>query len=253
MKIYSIIKYTVTQNIRNRVYYILVIFAVVLIFVTALFSVLGGEQPTRIILDFGLTSIEFFALLLVIFSGVSLILEEIESKTIYLVLIRPIPKWYYVIGRYLGLLLSVYLSMILMYGMLILILFYKGWAWDINYVYAVLSSFLKIAIVGSLAVFFSLFSTSSMASLVFTFSIWILGHFSPEIMFLIKRINLLPGKIVMKVLYYIIPNLQYFNWRDYIGANVQPANWIPLALIYGIAYCAVFLCLSIMLFNRKEV
>ena len=177
MKIYSIIKYTVTQNIRNRIYYILVIFAVVLIFVTALFSVLGGEQPTRIILDFGLTSIEFFALLLVIFSGVSLILEEIESKTIYLVLIRPIPKWYYVIGRYLGLLLSVYLSMILMYGMLILILFYKGWAWDINYVYAVLSSFLKIAIVGSLAVFFSLFSTSSMASLVFTFSIWILGHF----------------------------------------------------------------------------
>ena len=59
MKIYSIIKYTVTQNIRNRIYYILVIFAVVLIFVTALFSVLGGEQPTRIILDFGLTSIEF--------------------------------------------------------------------------------------------------------------------------------------------------------------------------------------------------
>ncbi|MDI6641314.1 MAG: hypothetical protein QME68_03275, partial [Elusimicrobiota bacterium] len=131
-QIAAIIKYTIQQNIRNRVYYILLIFAFLLVFVSMLLSVLGGEQPIRIILDFGLSTIEFIALLTMIFSGVSLILEEIESKSIYLILVRPIPKWYYIVGRYFGLLKSVFISMILMYTFHILMLFYKGWQFDLN-------------------------------------------------------------------------------------------------------------------------
>src|SRR3989339_1529378 len=207
-QIFSIIKYTLRQNIRNRVYYILVVFALVMIFVTALLSVLGGEQPVRILLNFGLASIELFGLLLVIFAGVSLLLEEIESKTVYLMLIRPIPKWYYVIGRYLGLLVSVYLAMVVMYAMHFFILLAKGWALDPVYFVSVFSSMVKIAIIGSLAVFFSLFSTSQSSSLIFTFFLWILGHFAQEIKFLTGKIEFTPLKALMKVFYLLIPNLQ---------------------------------------------
>jgi len=250
-KILSIAVYTLRQNIRNRIYYILVFFATVLIFVYFLLSVLGGEESLRIILDFGLTTIEFFALLLVIFSGVSLILEEIESKTVYLVLVRPIPKWYYIIGRYFGLVLSTYIGMIIMYLIHCAVLFCKGWSFDINYLYSVISSFMKIAIIGSLAVFFSLFSTSSASSLVFTFFLWLLGHFTSEIKFLIKKAGAPLLKILLEIFYFIIPNLQYFNWRDFLGSGLAP-SWLLIAFLYGASYCLIFLILSIILFNKKE-
>jgi len=250
-KIFSIATYTLRQNIRNRVYYILVFFAVILIFVYFILSVLGGEESLRIILDFGLATVEFFALLLIIFSGVSLILEEIESKTIYLVLVRPIPKWYYITGRYIGLVLSSYIGMIIMYLIHCAILFYKGWSFDINYLYAVISSFMKIAIIGSLAVFFSLFSTSSASSLVFTFFLWLLGHFTSEIKFLIKKAGTPLLKILLEIFYFIIPNLQYFNWRDFLGSGIS-SNWFFIAFFYGVSYSLIFLILSIILFNKKE-
>ena len=245
-QILSIIKYTLRQSIRNRVYYILVIFA------AALLSVLGGAQPERILLDFGLTSIEFFALLLVIFSGVSLLLEEIESKTVYLMLIRPIPKWYYVIGRYLGLLASVYLAMMLMYAMHFGLLLIKGWQINPLYFLAVFSSMSKIAIIGSLAVFFSLFSTSQSSSLVFTIFLWILGHFGQELKFLTDKIQFIFAKIFIKAFYYLIPNLQYFNWRDYMDSNLNISYWFGVSIVYAILYSTLCLLLSIRLFNKKE-
>ncbi|MBU0952016.1 MAG: ABC transporter permease subunit [Elusimicrobia bacterium] len=251
-QILSIVKYTLRQNIRNRVYYILVVFAIAIIFVTMLLSVLGGEQPVRILLDFGLASIEFFGLLLVIFAGVSLLLEEIESKTVYLMLIRPIPKWYYVIGRYLGLLVSVYLAMLFMYAMHFGMLMLKGWVFDPLYLIAIFSSMTKIAIIGALAVFFSLFSTSQSSSLIFTIFIWILGHFAQELKFLTAKMQFTPIKVVLKVLYLAIPNLQYFNWKDFIGSGLTISYWFGVSVVYAFAYCAVCLLLSIHLFNKKE-
>ncbi len=250
-KIFSIARYTLRQNIRNKVYYILIFFAVILIFVTTLLSVLGGEESLRIILDFGLTTTEFFALLIVLFNGTSLILEEIESKTIYLVLARPIPKWYYITGRYLGLVISSHFGMAVMYGIHLLMLFYKGWTFDINYLYAVISSGIKIGIIGSLAVFFSLFSTSSISSLVLTFSLWLLGHFTTEIKFLIKKTETPVLRIFFEIFYFIIPNLQYFNWRDFLTSG-SSINWLLVAFVYAVSYSFIFLALSITLFNKKE-
>lgn len=251
-QIFSIIKYTLRQNIRNRVYYILVVFAIAIIFVTTLLSVLGGDQPVRILLDFGLSSIELFGLLLVIFAGVSLLLEEIESKTVYLMLIRPIPKWYYVIGRYLGLLVSVYLAMVTMYAMHFAMLLIKGWAFNPVYFVSIFSSMVKIAIIGSVAVFFSLFSTSQSSSLVFTFFLWILGHFAQEIKFLTNKLQFAPVKILLKIFYLVIPNLQYFNWRDFIGSGITMSYWFAGAIVYAVIYCLACLMLSIFLFNKKE-
>ncbi|MFH0807464.1 MAG: ABC transporter permease subunit, partial [Elusimicrobiota bacterium] len=188
----------------------------------------------------------------VIFAGVSLLLEEIESKTVYLMLIRPIPKWYYVIGRYLGLLVSVYLAMLFMYAMHFGMLMLKGWVFDPLYLIAIFSSMTKIAIIGALAVFFSLFSTSQSSSLIFTIFIWILGHFAQELKFLTAKMQFTPIKVVLKVLYLAIPNLQYFNWKDFIGSGLTISYWFGVSVVYAFAYCAVCLLLSIHLFNKKE-
>jgi ABC-type transport system involved in multi-copper enzyme maturation permease subunit len=252
-QIFSLLKFTVRQLIRNRIYYVLIAFSLVIIIVSMLLSVLGGEKPLRIMMDFGLVSIEFFSMLLVIFSGVNLILEEIESRSIYLVLIRPFPKWYYIAGKYAGLVAAVFAGMVVMYVIHAAMLFYKGWTFETVYVVAAVSSMMKIAIIAALAMFFSLFSTSAPSSLVFTVFLWIAGHFGPEIKYLSDKMTSVPAKILLKVIYYLIPNLQYFNWRDFINANVPVLDWLPAAFLYGACYCAFFIVLSILLFRNKEV
>ncbi|MBU2568105.1 MAG: ABC transporter permease [Elusimicrobia bacterium] len=252
-RILAISYYTFRQNVRNRVYYVLFIFTLIMVFVSMLLSVLGGEQPMRILLDFGLVSIEFFALLIAIFTSVTTITEEVESKTIYLILIKPIPRWYYILGRYTGILLSVWTSMLLMYAFHFLMLTLQGWHPGPDYLYAVISSSLKIAIISAVAIFFSVFSTSTASSLVFSVFIWIAGHFSTEINFLTGKMEFLPAKYSVKILYYVIPNLQYFNWRDFLSTGVSFFRWMPVAVVYAVAYIGVFMCLSSVLFEKKEV
>jgi len=251
-KIISIAKYTFIESIRNKVFYILVLFGVVVVGASLLIAALGGEQPQRILLDAGLAAMEFFALLTVGFAAVTLVLEEMESKTIYLVLTRPVPRAAYLLGRYLGLLFAVYCGMAVMAGMHVAILLLKGWAFTPRYVLAVALSAEKITIIGSLAVFFSLFSTSAVSSISFTVFLWILGHFSEEINFLGGKAPGLVSKIFAKAVYYLVPNLQFFNLRDFWGASAITGPWIGFVVVYGILYSAFFLVLSLWMFNRKE-
>jgi len=249
----AIINFTFRENVKNKTYYITVLFGIVLLVMSMLLSVLGGEESVRVILDFGLAAIELFAVLIIVFSGVNIILEEMSSKTIYLTLARPIPRWYYLIGKYLGLLFSTYVMMFIMAVIHILLLLYSGWIFDSEYLLAIAGSAMKIAIIGSLAMYFSLFSTSAVSSLVFTFLLWFLGHFSPEFKFLISKITGVIPKLILSVFYYIIPNLAYYNWRDYIGIH-HPGLFtsLPYTFIYGILYSAVFLVFSIIVLNKKE-
>jgi ABC-type transport system involved in multi-copper enzyme maturation permease subunit len=231
----------------------MVLFGILLLGMSTLMTALSGEEPVRILLDFGLVTIELFALFMTVFTGVNIILEEMNSKTIYLVLARPVPRWYYLIGKYLGLLSSVYASMVIMAVIHVVLLFYKGWIFDPEYILAIFCSGFKIAIIGSLAIFFSLFSTSAVSSLVFTFLMWVLGHFSSEIKFMIDKLTSLVPKLSLTVLYYIIPDLTYFNWRDFLGIY-HPGLFtvLPISVLYGILYSTVFLLLAVVLFNRKE-
>jgi ABC-type transport system involved in multi-copper enzyme maturation permease subunit len=189
-KIWSIAYYTFIESVRNKIFYLLILFGVVVIGVSLLLSALGGEQQQRVLLDMGLGAIEFFALVTVIFAAVTLVLEEMESKTIYLVLTRPVSRITYLTGRYLGLLCAVYCGIALMAVIHSAVLLLKGWPFSGRYLLALTLSAEKITIIGSLALFFSLFSTSAVSSLSFTLFFWILGHFSEEIRFLGSK---LPG------------------------------------------------------------
>lgn len=250
-KIVSIAYYTFIESIRNKVFYVLVFFGITIVFASLLLAALGGEQPQRILLDVGLNAIEFFALLTIGFSAVTLVLEEMESKTIYLVITRPVSKVTYLVGRYLGLLAAVYCGMFLMALMHITLLKLEGWQFVFRYPLAVLLSAEKIAVIGSLALFFSLFSTSAVSSISFTILFWILGHFSEEISFLSSKVST-SLKIVLKVVYCIIPNLQFFNLRDFWEVPNITGSWIFVSFGYGLVYSAVFIGLSLWVFASKE-
>jgi len=251
-KIFSIAYYTFVESIRNRIFYILVLFGVVVVGASLLLAALGGQQSQRILLDVGLGAMEFFALLTVVFAAVTLVLEEMESKTIYLVLTRPVSRSVYLTGRFVGLLFAVYCGLALMSVAHLALLLLNGWIFVPRYLVAVALSAGKITVIGSLAVFCSLFSSSAVSSVSFTVFLWVLGHFSEEIRFLGGKAHGFVPRAFAWAVYYLVPNLQYFNLRDFWGVPGIIGGWIVAVVAYGVLYSAFFLALSLWLFKRKE-
>ncbi|MBP9127735.1 MAG: hypothetical protein KBG07_03095, partial [Elusimicrobia bacterium] len=95
----AIARYTFLQQFRNRLYLVVVLFGLLMMGATLLFGALAGDQEVRVILDLGLVTAELFGLAMAVFGAVTLVLEEMESKTIYLILTRPLPRPVYVVGR----------------------------------------------------------------------------------------------------------------------------------------------------------
>jgi ABC-type transport system involved in multi-copper enzyme maturation permease subunit len=217
-----------------------------------LLSALGGQESQRILLDLGCGAIEFFALLGVCFSAVTLVLEEMESKTIYLILTRPVSRFEYLTGRYCGLLMAIYAGMAMMGLIHIVLLMLNGWNFQLRYLLALFLSAEKILVIGSVALFFSIFSSSAISSISFTFFFWILGHFSGEINYLGTKLTMTVAKIAIAFFYYVIPNMQYFNLRDFWDVPHVVGNWIWLSCAYGLIYSVVIVMLTALVFRKKE-
>jgi ABC-type transport system involved in multi-copper enzyme maturation permease subunit len=176
-----------------------------------------------------------------------------ESRTIYLVLTRPIPRWMYVMGRFLGLLSAVTASMALMGLFHLGVLLLKGWEPTPFFFLSFPFMFLKIAAMTALALFFSLFSTSSVSSVVFSLFFWVLGHFGTELEFLASKARSAAAGAGLKAFMFILPRFDLMNYRDLFEApGVDGGALLLKAAVYALLYTGACLSLSLTLFSRKE-
>jgi len=238
------------ENVRSRFFAVCVVFAVVLVYTGMLLGILAQEQQTRILLDFGLSLIELTGLLVAVYGAATGLLGEIESKTVYLALTRPVARAQYLLGRFAGLMGSVLAAMCLMAAFHLVLLFCKGWSWNGAYLWALAGSFLAIFITASVALFLSLFFSSALTALLITGILWTLGHFIPEIRLLAGRA---PGAALwfLNAVSYLIPNLGLLNWRDNLASAAIP----PLTLwaSYCALYAGIWLAAAAKLFSRREL
>ncbi|MFH1283457.1 MAG: hypothetical protein ABII27_07310 [bacterium] len=249
----AVMLYTVKQHIRTKVYLIVVLFGLILVLGAMVVSSLAVEYRIRMMLNMGLGGIEFLALIAVIFATVNMVLEEMDSRSIYLILTHPIKKAHYLLGRYFGTLIAVGLAMLIMSFLHLLSLFIVGWGWENAYLISIVLSFIKIMVMSSIALLFSLFSTSAPTSMVFTIFLWLMGHFSEELKFMGEKATNIFIKIVIWVLYNITPNLSYFNYRDFwSAANAPGIMWFVWMVLYSFFYITICTTISNFLFSQKE-
>ncbi len=254
--ILSLARYTFLSSVRNRIFLVLILFGAILLSASVLLSILGQEQEIRILTDLGLASIEVLALFTAIFLMVNLVLEQIDQRTIYLVLTRAISRLEYLLGSYLGTLAAIFACVAIMTAFHAGILLMKGWKIQqdgLLYFVSVFTSFEKIILISALGLFFSLFSTSAVAALVFTFFFWILGHFAIELKFLAGRIESRALKGFFKFIYTLIPHFQYLNARDlWISYREHFTQLTVEGTLYTALYSAAALCLAYLAFRKKE-
>jgi ABC-type transport system involved in multi-copper enzyme maturation permease subunit len=250
---------TFREALRNKVLYLILFFAVLMIgFAVILGSISIGEND-RVIKHVGLSAIQLFGIFLALFVGVNMVYEELERRTIYTIIAHGVPRQDFVIGKFLGLLLTIVFNFFLMALILSgVVYFIPEAAMNLSVLYAVFLSVFEMMVIIAFAILFSSFSTP-IISAILTLSVYIIGHLSDDLLDYIKiqgheAYAVMPKVMVplLKSIFYCLPHLNEFNAKNEVmGAGTADFSLIPAG--YGIIYTAFILFLACWIFSRKDI
>lgn len=253
-RIFVIARNAFREAVRDRVLYNLVVF-VLLITASAVFlGELTDGQEARTIVNFGLSAMLLFGAFIAIFVGVSLVSKEIEKRTVYAVFAKPVGRGEFIVGKYLGLCLTLLVNVLIMGLGVSLALFYVGGGSSLALSIwgAILLIYFQLAILTAVAILFSSFSSPALSAL-FAFLIFIIGHFSASLRDFAEGIGSEAAKVFFTVIYYVLPNLSFFNFTQNAAHGQMPdAAIFGGAFLYALVYIAILLAITILIFSRRN-
>jgi ABC-type transport system involved in multi-copper enzyme maturation permease subunit len=251
--IFTIARNTFREAVRDRVLYNLVLF-VLLITASAIFlGDLTAGHEARMIVNLGLGASLLFGAFISIFVGVSLVSKEIEKRTVYAIFSKPIGRGEFIVGKYLGLCLTLLFNVLIMGVGVSLALFYVGGsALALSVWGAILLIYLELAILTAVAILFSSFSSPSLSALL-TFFIFVIGHFSASLRDFAERLGSAFAKFFFGVIYYILPNLSFYEFTTHAANGEKPsASLLGGAFVYAVIYVSILLAITILVFSRRN-
>lgn len=251
--IWVLAKNTYKEVIRDRILYALVLFAILLIGLSLALGQLSFAEQARISANFGLSAIHLAAVVLAIFVGSNLVSKEIEKKTILTILVRPISRLQFILGKALGLSLLIITMMVGLLGILSLLFWGLGMAINGRLI-VVLAGLLAEALI--LLGFTLVFSMISKPLLVVCFSIgvFLIGHWQGSLAFFAKKTEGgVLGPISWTVAHFL-PDLERLNWKDLVLYD-QPLDLSAkfLSIGYAAAWFTVCLIVAALIFERKDI
>lgn len=242
---------TFREAIRDRVLYLLLVFALILIAVSRLLSLLTVGEESKIIKDVGLSAISIFAVMTAIFVGVMLVFKEIERRTIYTLLANPVTRWQFICGKFTGLLVVLALNMALMsLALFAIVLVYGESPWGL--LPAILLMLVELTIIIAFALLFSSLTNPILAT-VWTFTTYVVGHLSWSLKLLKEKVPEGLARTICDVVYWVLPNLDRLNVKaQVVHGQALTSRFIGESVAYGLAYAAVVLLLACWVFGRKD-
>jgi ABC-type transport system involved in multi-copper enzyme maturation permease subunit len=247
---------TFREAIRDRVLYNLIFFALMMIATAIFVGQISIGIERLIIINLGLSAISIFGLIMAIFIGVGLVYKEMEKRTLYSLLAKPVRRWEFLIGKYAGLLLTLVVNTSLMTFGLFAALLYVGRRFqpsDVSILVAVYFIVLELALVTALALLFSCFS-SPMLSTLFTLAIYITGIFSQDIREFGEVTKNPALEAVTRVLYYLLPNFHNFNSIAAAShGDPIPPSLIAQNTLYALLYVTLLLLGASTVFSRRNL
>jgi ABC-type transport system involved in multi-copper enzyme maturation permease subunit len=253
------------ESVRDRVMYNLVAFAALLIAVSYLLGQLTAGQDVKIVKDLGLAAIATFGLLIAVFIGIGLVWKEVERKSIYSLLSKPIGRAEFILGKYAGLALTLVVNVAVMTVVFYVVLAVlntqfpattrAGWpapATDPRMLLAVLLIVVELLLVTAIALFFSTFS-SPFLSAALTFGLWVIGHFNADLRNFEAVVDSRAAAWLARGLYYLLPNFAAFDVKtQVVYALPVPASYVATSAIYGATYIALLLTGAVIIFSRRD-
>jgi ABC-type transport system involved in multi-copper enzyme maturation permease subunit len=242
---------TFRETVRERVLYNLVLFAILMTLAGLLVGQLSIRQDEKIIKDIGLASMELFGTLIALFIGVGLVSKEIERRSLYPLLAKPLGRGEFFFGKFLGLAFTLFVNIAFMTAGLFVTLIATGRSAHPRLLEAVYPIYLGTLVVVALALLFSSVTSSALAS-VFTVGMVVAGRYSDVIR---NMREVAPGAPVWitQLLYYVLPNFRNFDFKDRVayGDPVAAAalGWVSL---YAFAYATIVLGIGFLAFRSRD-
>lgn len=243
---------TFREITRNKFLYAIVFFAFVFIVFSISLWKLTIWDDTKIITDFWLGMIEIFWFLSVLFVWSQLLFKEIEWKTIFLILSKPINRWEFILWKFLWFSLSIFLVIFLQSILFLLVMFFKDV--DITHLvlFSLLFTFFKLEILLALVFFFSTF-ISNMLTILISVMIYFISHSFSVLLDLVWRTENLVVINSTKVLQLLFPPFEALNIKDVIWSFTDfKALYFVFNSFYAIAYLLLIMLFTVLIFNKKK-
>jgi ABC-type transport system involved in multi-copper enzyme maturation permease subunit len=244
---------TVRELIRSKLLYNVVIFAALLLGSSLFVAQLTVGEWRRIILDQGLSAAELGGGLIAVIVGVNLIAGEVERRTIFPTLAKPVTRGTFVLGRYLGLLAVLAANALLMLALLAVLMRLAGESLDAMTVQAMFLIFIELTLLAAMAMLFGSFSTPMLAA-GFSLAMFLIGHLVADLRAFGERSHSGSARGAAAFFYRLLPNLELLNLKSSAANRMHvSAGYVATSAGYGLAYAAVLLLLSGIIFSKRDL
>ncbi|HYE66301.1 MAG TPA: ABC transporter permease [Pyrinomonadaceae bacterium] len=254
-RIAAIARNTFRESVRDKILYNLVLFMLLLTGAAIFLSDLTAAEEFKLVVDLGLSAMLLFGVFIAIFVGVGLVYKEIERRTVYAIFSKPVGRGEFLVGKYLGLCLTLFVNIMVMGAGVTLALLYVKRPENpaaLSIWPAILLIYVELMILTAVALLFSSFSSPALSALL-TFLIFIIGHFSADLKAFAASVGTSSAQLFFGALYYLLPNLSHFTYITPAAYGRAPAPaLVAVALAYACIYIAVLLAASALIFSRRN-
>jgi ABC-type transport system involved in multi-copper enzyme maturation permease subunit len=254
-RIWAVARNAFREAVRDRVLYNLVFFVLLLIVGAIFLGELSDAQESKIITDLGLSAMLLFGVFISIFVGVGLVYKEIERRTIYAIFAKPVGRGEFLVGKYLGLCLTLLVNVIVMgVGVSLALLYVKrGFESPILNIWpAIFLIYVELMILTAVALLFSSFSSPALSALL-TFFVFVIGHFSADLKAFAASMGTTSARYLFGALFYLLPNLSNYSYITPAAHGQTPTLEMFFAsLAYALIYICVLLSAATLIFNRRN-
>lgn len=244
---------TYREIIRDRILYGLMVFAVLMIAFSLVLGQLSFAEQARIITNFGCAAIQIGAVMLAIFVGSTLVARELDKKTILTLLVRPLSRTQFLIGKVFGLMGVIVTTIGLLSTVLLLLLYMQEVSANEAFFVGLYGVIIEAWILLSLTIFFGTFS-SSILSVSFSIGVFLIGHWIDSLMYFAQKSGSSGYLFFAKIVKTVVPNLELFNWRSlFVYGDPVPYLTISQASFYGLAWIVLLTTFSSLILRSRDL
>ncbi len=265
--IFPVAVITFKEGIRNRAVYGIIILSLLMLTANFLICEIIMREVGKVAVDIALSTVSFSGLLLVLFVGINLMAKDLDKKTIYMVLARPISRTHYIVGKFLGMVALIIVSNVIQGCFAAASVFmlnsmypayFQRFSW-MMFILALVFIVLSLTLLSALSFLFASITSTSFITLVLTVVSYLIGNSLSDVKALVeapKAAGIDPSPVTIKVVqtaYYIFPNLSFFDIK------IQAAHGLMLSFpficwttLYGLVYTAIIITLTCAIFAKRE-
>jgi ABC-type transport system involved in multi-copper enzyme maturation permease subunit len=243
---------TIRELMRNKLLYLIGLFAGLLILASLFLIQISIGQWERIINDVSLAAIHVSGVAVAILIGVNLVAGEVDRRTVYVTLSKPVSRVQFLVGKYIGLCVTMFLLVAVMGGLLITLLLLIGNPPTMATIGALILTYVELCILAAFAMVFSAFTTQTLG-VMFTASIFVIGELAGDLRTFADRAPGSPWSSWLTFLSNVLPNLDKLNLKAQAANHlvVAPA-FVAWSAAYGLCYAAIVLVIAAIVFSRRD-